>query len=166
MVGCGVCSNEQIQSDRVLVSDKQENTDAVIENFTSSSYDKSKLLWELTAQKAYINHKSKVIQLENILIIYYGDKQEKTSVYGNLGEFNSEKNKMQISNKVKIEASNGKKIYTDEIYWEKKDNKFHCKKNVKLIFKNGHEVYASHLITDPTLENITLNEVQGVIRER
>ena len=162
-IGLFLCCRSEAEFKKIFVDDEKVfHTSTVLRDFLVDSYEKNRLLWELKAKKAYINwdHTSTLIFNPRLKHIDK-EKNETTRIYGEKGEFMEKKGVLFLEKNVRVIAQNGKKIYTDNLYWYKRKELIKTNAPVKVVMPDGSAILGVGFRADMRLNKIKIKETTG-----
>lgn len=121
--------------------DQVKGADATLRNFTAEAFRKGALLWKIAAEEGYIVQVRDETILFNMRIEYFEtDRKSKdfgkaTVVTAKKGHLQQGNKFMTISGDVLVEAPHGRKLKTQEIFWDEAKNSLYS--NVPVTVQDG-----------------------------
>ena len=158
-----LCCGSEAEFKKIFVDDEKVfNTSTVLRDFLVDSYEKNRLIWELRARKAYINWGHTSILIFSPSLKYIGkEKNENTYIYAEKGEFMEKKGVLFLEGNVRVIAQNGKKIYTDNLYWHEKKELVKTNAPVKVAMSDGSTILGVGFLADMRLNKIKIKGTTG-----
>lgn len=135
------CSKESAFIPELMHGDQVRGADATLRNFTSEAFKKGVLLWKVAAEEGYIVQVRDETILFNLRIEYYEtDRKSKdfgkaTIVTARKGHLQQGNKFMTISGDVLVIAPRGRKLKTQELFWDEAKNTLYS--NVPVTVQDG-----------------------------
>lgn len=121
--------------------DQVKGAHATLRNFTAEAFRKGGLLWKIAAEEGYIVQVRDETVLFNMRIEYF-ETDRKSKDYGKATIVTAKKGHLQQGNKfmtisgdVLVEAPHGRKLKTQEIFWDEAKNSLYS--NVPVTVQDG-----------------------------
>ena len=134
---------------------------AVIKNFLVDGYKNNRLEWQLKGEKAYINWQEKKVRIFSPFLKHWDEDLKLTRIYGESGDFDEQGDTLYIEKKVRVLSHNGRKLYTDHLYWFEKKKQIITNAGVKILMSNGDIIQGKGMRADMDLNKVTLKETRG-----
>jgi len=135
--------------------------DAVLSQFTTSSYRGQYLDWVLQAKSAWIEQFKELTMVNNLEIQYYEKNQPTTLLKGDSGIFDSKKGTFEVNGNVSAESPNGRKLVTDKLTWYGKSRILATPSRVVITTAEGDKITGQGLHADQMLNKIELYHGKG-----
>ncbi len=160
---CFYGCNPKSSFKNIFVEDERVfDASAVIHTFLVNGYEKNQLVWELKGEKAYVNWNKENIFIFKPRLTYTNKKNYKrTYIRGEQGELTEKKGVLFLKDNVSVHSQNGKKIFTDYLYWYQKRKMIKTTAPVKIITPSGNVVKGVGLQVDMKLDTMKLTETTG-----
>lgn len=139
-------------------SDQVKGADATLRNFTAEAFRKGVLLWKVAAGEGYIVQVKDETYLFNAHIEYF-ETDKKSKDYGKATLITAKRCIMQQGNKfmtlagdVYVEAPRGRKLKTQELYWDEPKNQLYSNVPVTVQDASGNVLTGTRgIVTDKSL---------------
>ncbi|MBL8035249.1 MAG: LPS export ABC transporter periplasmic protein LptC [Leptospiraceae bacterium] len=135
------CKKESAFIPELMHGDQVKGADATLRNFTAEAFRKGGLLWKIAAEEGYIVQVKDETVLFNLRIEYFEtDRKSKdfgkaTIVTAKKGHLQQGSKFMTISGDVLVVAPHGRKLKTQEIFWDEAKNSLYS--NVPVTVQDG-----------------------------
>ena len=107
------------------------------------------------------NLQPQLIFSENLEIYFYNDSSQlQSTLKANDGSIDEEKKIMVAQNNVELISSDNKKLETEELVWDEKNNKIYTDKKVKII-TNKEVVYGEGFTSNPDFTEYSIIKIHG-----
>lgn len=141
LILCVACRRESAFIPELMHGDQVKGADATLRNFTAEAFKKGALLWKIAAEEGYIVQVKDETILFNMRIEYFEtDRRSKdfgkaTIVTAKKGHLQQGNKFMTISGDVLVVAPHGRRLKTQEIYWDEAKNSLYS--NVPVTVEDG-----------------------------
>lgn len=113
---------------------------------------------EFFSQKKYVNIlDSMIVQFEN------QEDQNLTRIYAHSGYMKEQTNDLKAMKNVSVISTDGKKLYTDTLYFNSKTNRLYSETDVMFVFESD-TTWGSSFTSDTQLENVMIVNQRSVYR--
>lgn len=135
------CSKESAFIPELMYGDQIRSADATLRNFTAEAFRKGELLWRAAAAEGYIVQIKDETYLFNVQIQHFEtnkkskDYGKATFVTGKRAVLQQGNKFMTISGDVFVEAPHGRKMRTEELFWDETKNMLYS--NVPVTVQDG-----------------------------
>jgi LPS export ABC transporter protein LptC len=153
-----VCSKESAFIPELSQGDQVRGADAALRNFTAEAFRKGVLLWRVAAREGYI------VQIKDETLLYdlrieYFESNRKSRDFGKSTIITAAKcilqqgNKfMTISGNVLVEAPHGRKMKTQELFWDEAKDSLYSNVPVTVLDGSGNVLTGTRgIVTDRSL---------------
>ena len=107
------------------------------------------------------NLQPQLIFSENLEIYFYNDSSQlQSTLKANDGSIDEEKKIMVAQNNVELISSDNKKLETEELVWDEKNNKIYTDKKVK-ITTSKEVVYGEGFTSNPNFTEYSIIKIHG-----
>jgi len=107
------------------------------------------------------NLQPQLIFSENLEIYFYNDSSQlQSTLKAYDGSVDEEKKIMVAQNNVELISSDNKKLETEELVWDEKNNKIYTDKKVKII-TNKEVVYGEGFTSNPDFTEYSIIKIHG-----
>ncbi|GAB4435571.1 MAG: hypothetical protein OHK0011_18750 [Turneriella sp.] len=152
------CRKESAFIPELTYSDQVPGADATMRNFTAEAFRNGGILWRLAAAEGYLVQVKDETHLYNLRIEYF-ESNRKSRDYGKATIVTAKKcilqqgNKfMTISGDVLVEAPQGRKLKTQELFWDESKNSLYSNVAVTVQDGSGNVLTGTRgIITDRSL---------------
>ncbi|MDH5716038.1 MAG: LPS export ABC transporter periplasmic protein LptC [Spirochaetia bacterium] len=141
-------------------SDKIQNAELVIRDFTAQGFKFEKADWELFAKEAYIIKNKKIIYIFNPFLTFF-ENEKPVFLRAEKGIVYTDDHLMEVENKVMVTNSEGKRLETESLIWNEKKKLLTSDKYVKITFPEGDTFEGIGMTADSKLDKIILKEAKG-----
>lgn len=135
------CRKESAFVPELTHSDQVRGADATMRNFTAEAFRSGVILWRLAAAEGYLVQVKDETHLYDLRIEYF-ESNRKSRDFGKATIVTAKKcilqqgNKfMTISGNVLVEAPQGRKLKTEELFWDESKNSLYS--NVAVTVQDG-----------------------------
>lgn len=141
LASAGACRKDSAFIPETEFSDQVGGADATLRNFTSEAFRKGVLLWRLAAAEGYIVQLKDETYLFDMHIEYFETNRKSkdfgkaTLVTAKRGVLEQGSKFMKISGNVFVEAPHGRKLRTEELFWDEAKNMLYS--NVPVTVEDG-----------------------------
>ena len=139
--------------------------DVIIKNFIVESYKNNKVSWSLKSKEAYIQNETDKTYLFIVDMLSYGNeagKKTTTHLISDKGLLDKKADTFYAEGNVVVTSSNGRKLYTDNLLWFRKNSSFETNAPVKIISPNGTVIYGIGMTADMNISKINLKHSTGI----
>lgn len=135
------CRKEAAFIPELTHSDQVRGADATLRNFTAEAFRKGSILWKLSAREGYLVQVKDETHLFDLRIEYF-ETNPRSRDFGKATVVTAKRcilqqgNKfMTISGSVLVEAPQGRKLKTEELFWDESKNSLYS--NVAVTVQDG-----------------------------
>ena len=135
------CRKESPFVPELTYTDQVRGADATMRNFTAEAFRNGVILWRLAAAEGYLVQIKNETHLYDLRIEYY-ETNRKSRDFGKATIVTAKKcileqgNKfMTVSGNVLVEAPHGRKLKTEELFWDESKNSLYS--NVAVTVQDG-----------------------------
>jgi LPS export ABC transporter protein LptC len=154
----GACRKESAFVPELTHRDQVRGADATMRNFTAEAFRNGSILWRLAAAEGYLVQIKDETHLYDLRIEYF-ESNRKSRDYGKATIVTAKKcilqqgNKfMTISGNVLVEAPQGRKLKTEELFWDESKNSLYSNVAVTVQDGSGNVLTGTRgIITDRSL---------------
>lgn len=149
-------------------ADQVKGADAALRTFNAEAFKKGEMLWRVAAAEGYIVQVKDETHLFDAFIEHF-ETNKKSRDYGKATIITGKRAIMERGNKfmtltgdVKVDAPHGRKLRTEELYWDEEKNKLYSNVSVTIIEANGDVLTGRKGIeTDRTLSRTVFKSAVG-----
>lgn len=141
LLSTGACRKESAFVPELTHRDQLRGADATMRNFTAEAFRKGAVLWRLAAVEGYLVQVKDETHLYDLRIEYF-ESNRRSRDFGKATIVTAKKcilqqgNKfMTISGNVLVEAPQGRKLRTEELFWDESKNSLYS--NVAVTVQDG-----------------------------
>jgi LPS export ABC transporter protein LptC len=138
--------------------DQVKGADATLRQFTAEAFRKGELLWKVAAAEGYIVQVKDETYLFEAHIAYY-ETDKKSKDYGKATVVTAKRCVLQqgskfmtVTGNVLVEAPRGRKLKTEELYWDEAKNQLYSNVPVTVQDASGNTLTGTRgIVTDKSL---------------
>jgi LPS export ABC transporter protein LptC len=156
------CKKVNFFKNVIVDTNEPPTADIVIKNFNGDGFKTGKPTWKLNSSVAFISYETGKINMDDMKIIYHGHSNEITVLTSKEGELDRTTNDMIIEDDVRVESSNGRKLFTEKLFWNDKKKILYTNVPVRIIYPNGERINGSGMRSDGSLNNIVIFNPVGI----
>lgn len=108
----------------------------------------------------YQNQQPHLILSNGLKVIFYNDTVMKSNLEAQYAEINEKEKIMKASNNVVLTSSDGKRLATEELIWDEKENKIYT--NKKIVITTKKEIIEGEgFVSNPDFTEYSISKVHG-----
>ena len=137
----------------------QETPEQILFTFSTQHAEEGITRWKLVAEKA--TFLKEIVEMEKPTVQIFEEGKWAITITGDRGELIESSNDIHIFENVVGKSPDGL-LYTDELHWRNSDGKLFAP-NISTIVRGDSTMVGQELEGDPTLEVVTMKNVQSKI---
>ena len=153
-------------NDPKLVQDFVSDKEQAIEQIKGAELlhtENGKIKVRIVANKIerFQNQQPGLIFSKHMEVYFYNDSSElKSTLMANDASIDEDKKIMLAQNNVVLTSSNDKKLETEELVWDEKQDKIYTDKKVKITIGN-EVIYGEGFISNPDFSEYSITKIHG-----
>ena len=158
------CEKNKVQNKKEVYNFFNQ-PDRVSENYKTVATELGKKKYELWAKRIEFFSQKRYVDILDSMIVVFENKEDHTltRIYAHSGYMKDQTNDLKAMKNVSVISTDGKKLYTDTLYFNSKTNRLYSDTDVMFVF-NEDTTWGSSFTSDTQLENIMIVNQRSVYR--